>query len=478
MTTESGDEIWKGDLLNRRIDAEFLLRFLRGRIVERGKLGMPKSYVLNLDAKWGDGKSFFMDRLAETLVHDGHLVAKVNAWKDDHADDPLLSVMAAIDIAIKPLTAGDQKIAAVWKGVRHVGARVAIAAARGAAFHWARKLIGEGADDALKAGAEAVQDEVATVLDERAEIMLADFAEGQQSIETFRVELARVLATMEAKNIPSPMFVLVDELDRCRPPYAIALLERIKHLFEIDDVVFVIATDTDQLQHAVGAVYGPGFDSKRYLLRFFDRSYSFDEPELYEFVGSLLLASPLDPAKVSLPPNFDLQSFLTFEFLSFGISLRDCAQCYDLVRTVVTAWDLKAPLELAALVPLAVGHHRKLSPDLGSDFADRLLEQSDRDGARLRDATMPFVWFDQGKRRDRQVSALDFFREFIGAASEPLHALLNKQPTDGLSRWVYDRLGEELSLVHKGQIDQRTKSVLGRYATAVRTAGRMVADKG
>ena len=475
---ETPDEIWKGDLLGRRLDAEFLLRFLRSRIVERGKLGMPQSYVLNVDAKWGDGKSFFMDRLAKTLVYDGHLVASVNAWKDDHADDPLLSVMAAIDVAIAPLTASDRKVAAAWERVRHVGARVAVAAAKGAAFHWARKLIGEGADEAVKAGAEAVQDEVATLLDERAEVMLADFTEGQRSIETFRTELAAVLATTEAKGIPSPMFVLVDELDRCRPPYAIALLERIKHLFEIDNVVFVIATDTGQLQHAVGAVYGSGFDSKRYLLRFFDRSYSFDEPELYEFVGSLLLTSPLEPTKVSIPPNIDLQTFLTFEFVSFGLSLRDCAQCYDLVRTVATAWDRRVPLELAALVPLAVGHLRKLSPDLGTDFVDRLLEQSDREGAGLRVETMPFIWFDEGKRQDQQVSVLDLFREFAGASSEPLHTLLNMQPTTGPARWVYGRLSDELSLVHNGQIDRRTKSILGRYASAVRSAGRLIADRG
>lgn len=476
MAERSVDEIWRGDLLKRQQDAEFLIRFLRTRIVEREKIGAPKSYVLNLDAKWGDGKTFFIRHLAETLRHHGHLVAEVNAWKDDHADDPLLAVMAAIDVAIAPLTARDEKIAAVWNDVRRVGARVAIAAAKGTAFHWLRKAMGEGVDDAIKAGAVAVQDEVATVLDERAEAMLAHFSEGQRSIDTFRAELSRVLAAMETEDIPSPLFVLVDELDRCRPPYAIALLERVKHLFEIDNVVFIIATDTSQLRHAIGAIYGSSFDSTKYLFRFFDRSYSFEVPVIYDFVGAMLLAAPLDPKKVSLPPRVDLQSFLTFAFTAFGTSLRDIAQCYDLARTVVTAWDLKVPVEMAVLLPMVVGQHRNVYPELTTDFVSRLLSFSDLERSRLREMTLGFVSYDGGS--EEHLTLIDVFEAFVELGEGTIEAFLKRSSQGGLAEWISSRLNEELSLVRNGQIDRRTKSVLTRYAAAVRTAGRMVADTG
>lgn len=83
-----------------------------------------------------------------------------------------------------------------------------------------------------------------------------------------------------------PMFVFIDELDRCRPTYAIELLETVKHLFDIPGLVFVVATNTDQLQHSIKAVYGSEFDAQRYLYRFFNRSFTLKKPDLDSFIYS------------------------------------------------------------------------------------------------------------------------------------------------------------------------------------------------
>ena len=77
-----------------------------------------------------------------------------------------------------------------------------------------------------------------------------------------------------------PAFIFIDELDRCRPNYAVEMLETIKHIFNIPGVTFVVATDTDQLQHTVKAVYGEGFDAKVYLGRFFNSRFSLKSPSL------------------------------------------------------------------------------------------------------------------------------------------------------------------------------------------------------
>ena len=83
-------EIWSADLLGRQADAIFLVDFLNRKVAERGKLGATRSFALNIDATWGDGKSFFLANLRRSLESRGHVVALVNAWADDHADDPLL----------------------------------------------------------------------------------------------------------------------------------------------------------------------------------------------------------------------------------------------------------------------------------------------------------------------------------------------------------------------------------------------------
>ena len=66
------------------------------------------------------------------------------------------------------------------------------------------------------------------------------------------------------------LVVFVDELDRCKPSYAVQLLERIKHYFANDRITFVFSVNVDELQHVIKSFYGEGFDACRYLDRFFD----------------------------------------------------------------------------------------------------------------------------------------------------------------------------------------------------------------
>lgn len=66
------------------------------------------------------------------------------------------------------------------------------------------------------------------------------------------------------------LIIIIDELDRCRPDFAVKLLERIKHYFSKDTITFVFATNLNELQHTVSKFYGNEFDACRYLDRFFD----------------------------------------------------------------------------------------------------------------------------------------------------------------------------------------------------------------
>lgn len=66
------------------------------------------------------------------------------------------------------------------------------------------------------------------------------------------------------------MLLLVDELDRCRPEYAVRLLKEMKALFVRDRIVVVHSANLDQLAKVISGKYGEGFDGSRYLDRFFD----------------------------------------------------------------------------------------------------------------------------------------------------------------------------------------------------------------
>lgn len=66
----------------------------------------------------------------------------------------------------------------------------------------------------------------------------------------------------------------IDELDRCKPDYAIRFLERIKHYFNDPRVTFIFAVNLSQLQWTVKNYYGSEFNSTRYLDKFFDLQIS------------------------------------------------------------------------------------------------------------------------------------------------------------------------------------------------------------
>jgi hypothetical protein len=483
---ESTDQIWADDLLGRAEDAEFLKAFLLKRVEERGAQGKSKSYVLNLDAGWGHGKSFFLERFGKSLRGDQYLVAQVNAWNDDHAEDPLLSVMAAIDGVVAPLIGSKTKAKRTWASVKKTGEAVVLAAAKGALTHAASKIIGEGVNDVLREiKADALSDvgesaakSVGKLIDKKAEDLLESFKAGKRSIEAFRTELKQFLDEISDGSPKPPLFVLVDELDRCRPSYAISLLERVKHLFSIDNVIFIFATDLDQLQHAIKVVYGEAFDSKRYLFRFFDRTYGFEKPSLEEFSKALIGSAALDPSQLSLPEQSTLDEFLAGGFSFFGLSLRDAEQVFDIIRSVCTVWDRpRLPLEMIVLFPLAVAQQQGIHPlAMNTEFVDRMKDLSGKKGGSISSWRFKFHSYSNRQHEILRIPGLDLFKMFASLCTSSLPSIQRKDENDPQVQWVVSRFRYEFMILHNNTWNPQNEpsSLLRKYPQLVRSAGRLL----
>lgn len=116
----------------------------------------------------------------------------------------------------------------------------------------------------------------------------------KESIKLFKENLTELIEHLNSlREVNLPLLIFVDELDRCRPDYAIELLEGIKHLFGVPGVTFVIATNIAQLSESIKAVYGSGFDGQRYLQRFFDLQYTLSAPDNKSFSRLMLSEIPL-----------------------------------------------------------------------------------------------------------------------------------------------------------------------------------------
>lgn len=79
------------------------------------------------------------------------------------------------------------------------------------------------------------------------------------------------------------LVIIIDELDRCRPEYAVKLLERVKHYFDNDRITFVFSTNLKELQHTIRRYYGNDFNASKYLDRFFDLRVTLPKADYRKF---------------------------------------------------------------------------------------------------------------------------------------------------------------------------------------------------
>ena len=110
------------------------------------------------------------------------------------------------------------------------------------------------------------------------------YEKSKQILKEFKENLSKLAECYSSTNETKPLIIFIDELDRCRPNFAIEVLEKAKHLFNVDNIIFILAADKSQLAHSIRAVYGQGLDVNGYLRRFIDFDYLLPSP-----VGSVYI---------------------------------------------------------------------------------------------------------------------------------------------------------------------------------------------
>lgn len=141
------------------------------------------------------------------------------------------------------------------------------------------------------------------------------------------------------------------------------MLETIKHIFDIKGVVFVLATDTEQLQHAIKVIYGEGFDGKKYLERFYDSQRTLKQGSRYEMAKSRLDLYGDDfwlSDKLFLYPKMSkMQLAETIADISkaFELSLRDMHRLISHLVAILT--NIRKNIDIVFLVTLYCIHLRK-----------------------------------------------------------------------------------------------------------------------
>jgi hypothetical protein len=213
-----------------------------------------------IDGGWGTGKTEFCYKLINLMSdNDTHHLIYVDAFKADHADEPLLTVLAEV---LKLVPSNDKRASFIKKVVPAIryGIRASLKAGVG---HLLKQDAASVVDDFDK----ELQQAADKAIDYSVESMLDDHINADKSLNALQDVLNEISAA-------KPIVIFVDELDRCRPDFAINMLEIIKHVFNIDQVQFVLITNTEQLKASVENCYGARVDSQRYLDKFIKFRFS------------------------------------------------------------------------------------------------------------------------------------------------------------------------------------------------------------
>ena len=91
-----------------------------------------------------------------------------------------------------------------------------------------------------------------------------------EEYEEYISNLNKVKKILEKVTANTKIIIMIDELDRCKPIFAIKLLETIKHLFNVKNMSFIFALDMTQLSYSIKKIYGTEIDASGYICRFFD----------------------------------------------------------------------------------------------------------------------------------------------------------------------------------------------------------------
>lgn len=332
---------WSGDTLGRKQYAQALTCALACH-------GSPMTFAVN--GVWGSGKTYLLKNWQADLENVGYKVIYIDAWKDDFVEDPLTVIIGQFALSLSPkelfafsLPSRRGFFGTLWR----VWMR----------FWWwvtARllKLTTLSLVDMYEIGSD-INDIIKTGWQSKSWGVVEDYRKAVAAQTDFRSRFEK-LALKYSKDTKCPLVFIIDEVDRCRPTFSVALLERIKHLLNVKNTVFALGVDTEALGTTIKTVYGE-IDVENYLRRFFDIKFNLPNPNRVQYIDLLWKRYLLDERIRSYV--HDPEDAKTRDENVFKELLSDYADCAQL-----SLREIEEAMRLFMMLFLSGGHDIVLPP--------------------------------------------------------------------------------------------------------------------
>ncbi|MCO4843564.1 MAG: hypothetical protein KC439_11780 [Yoonia sp.] len=249
--------------------------------------------TIAVDGAWGAGKSHFLKCWVGEHLKTAEKTEMVyfDAFRHDYLDDPLVALSGALvdrfeDPTSKTAPAANAKFA---KGLRKAAPKLGRLALRLGVSYVTAGIINR-ADDWVGADDDEAEEEaqetskaLTGTAGAAAQGAIDKFWQAEDgkraAMAAFRDAICGWTEPDEKGHPTRRLVIVVDELDRCRPDYALNLLEIMKHFFDVAGVTFVLGTNMRAMQNHVVARYGAGVDAGLYLQKFVQVTMRLGEKE-------------------------------------------------------------------------------------------------------------------------------------------------------------------------------------------------------
>ena len=224
--------------------------------------------VIAINGDWGSGKTTFSRMWKQYLENNGFKTLYFNAWETDYYKDPLTAIIGELKYICKDT----EKFKKFCSTAGKIGVTIT------------KNVILSLLNNYTGVGSEAVKD----ICDSAENVLIdriKDYEEEKSSIEDFKQSLSKYVADCGA----CPLVFIIDELDRCNPNYAVKLLETVKHIFDVPNIVFVLSICRKELENSIRGFYGSDrIDATNYLRRFIDIQFDVPHPKSDNFCKMLI----------------------------------------------------------------------------------------------------------------------------------------------------------------------------------------------
>ncbi|MYC29023.1 MAG: AAA family ATPase [Chloroflexi bacterium] len=333
----SKEDPWVDDALGRKQLADRLTNLVRDQ---------SAPFTVSIHGSWGTGKTFLLKRWQRDLEVANFRAIYFNAWEDDFCDDALVAILGQLSDYFS-----DDSFTGI---VKEMG-KVTLHLMEQNAISIVENKLG------------------VTVIPEQGS------EPGQDPLESYRSQIRAKtelrghlgkLSNQVREETGHPLIFIIDELDRCRPTFAIDVLEKVKHIFDVPNVVFVFGMNRDELCSSLRSVYGD-IDATVYLRKFFDMEFNLPEADVGHFCRFSIRRYGLRRFFNEIKQKHDyrwhgleyqdLEVVFPMLLSQWGLSLRDidhCVKTLVLVERNLTPEDYMYPLLLSLLVLLKLVNPR------------------------------------------------------------------------------------------------------------------------